>query len=78
MEEIIKQLDALYGPGKGLHVYNTIMPGIIADFNKMLASAPAGKEISEEYRLDDGKGSVIIKGKRSSNGETSMTSTFSI
>ncbi len=72
MEEIIKQLENIYGPGKGLHVFNTIMPGILADFHKMLESAPHGKEIFEEYRLEDGKASVILKGKRSSKPQISI------
>ncbi len=48
MEDMIKQLDNLYGQGKGFKVYTTIMPGIIADFNRMLEESPAGKEIDRK------------------------------
>ncbi len=73
MDEIIKQLDQIYGLGKGMTIYSTIMPGIISDFTGMLKKAPVGKEISEEYRLEDGKASVFVKGSRNAGGEPSFT-----
>ena len=35
-DKIIKELDNIYGSGKGEKVYLTIIPGILADFHKML------------------------------------------
>ena len=72
MDDIIKQLDQIYGPGRGFSVCNTIMPGILADFNKMLKNAPVDREISEEYCLEDMKASILVKGKRKSNGDPSL------
>ena len=72
MEDLIRQLDNLYGPGKGFKVYTTIMPGILADFKKMLDRTPVGEEISEEYHLEDGKGVIHLHGHRSPDGEVSI------
>lgn len=76
MDEIIKQLDQIYGPGKGTKVYNTIMPGIFSDFNNMLKKVPVGREISEEYRLEDGKASVIVKGMRKTGNDYTISATL--
>ena len=40
-ESIISKLKKIYGPAEGIRVYMTIMPGILADFNKMLDKAAA-------------------------------------
>ena len=72
MEELIKQLEELYGSGKGFKVYSTIMPGILADFNKMLRNSPVGREVVEEYHLEDGKAVIYVQGNRSANGQTSI------
>ena len=76
MDDIIKQLDQIYCPGRGFSVCNTIMPGILADYNRMLDHAPVGKEISEEYRLGDGKGAIHVKGIRQHNGKISTDIRF--
>ena len=73
-DTLIEQLESLYGQGKGFKVYTTIMPGILADFNKMLNAAPAGKEVTEEYHLEDGKGVIIMSGRRTSDGQITMKS----
>ena len=72
MDELIRQLDKLYSPGKGFKVYSTIIPGILADFNKMLKDSPVGREVTEEYHLEDGKGVIIVSGTRSANGQVSI------
>ncbi len=71
-DKLIEQLESLYGKGKGFKVYTTIMPGILADFNKMLNAAPAGKEVTEEYHLEDGKGVIIMSGHRTADGQITM------
>ena len=76
IDDIIKQLDQIYGPGRGFSVCNTIMPGILADFNKMLKNAPVDREISEEYRLEDGKGVIHVKGIRQNDGKISTDIRF--
>ncbi len=70
-QKIINQLDEIYGSGKGMNVYTTIMPGILADFDRMLGKAK-GAQVTEEYRLEDGKGSLYVTGKRSANGQTDI------
>ena len=66
--EVIKKLDGWYGPGQGFSVYTTIMPGILRDFNQMLQENP-GQTVQEEYRLEDGKGSLFLSGRLLKNGE---------
>ena len=70
-QKIINQLDDIYGPGKGKEIFMTIMPGIIADFDRML-SATKGSLVTEEYRIEDGKGTLYVTGKRSANGQTDI------
>ncbi len=70
-KKIINQLDDIYGPGKGMEIYMKIMPGILADFDRMLGRAK-GEQVMEEYRLEDGKGSLYVTGKRSANGQTDI------
>ena len=54
----------LYGGDKGLAVCNAVIPGVMADFRRMLRAAPEGRTVSETYRLDDGRGALRIEGRR--------------
>ena len=68
-KKIINQLDKIYGSGKGMNVYMTVMPGILADFDKMLKEASLGITISEQYNLDDNRCSLSLTGKRTPSGQ---------
>lgn len=68
-EKIMKELEKIYGIEKGRQVYMTIMPGILADFQKMLKKSPVGEKISEEYKLEDNKATIILRGSRKANNE---------
>ena len=70
-QKIINQLDEIYGIGRGMEVYMTIMPGILADFDRMLGAAK-GTRVTEEYRLEDGKGSLYVTGKKTANGQADI------
>ncbi len=70
-QKIINQLDEIYGPGKGMSIYMNIMPGILADFDRMLKKSK-GAALTEEYRLEDGKASLYVTGKRSANGRADI------
>ena len=70
-QNIINQLDEIYGPSKGFEVYTNIMPGILADFDRMLKGAK-GLQVTEEYRLEDGKGSLYVTGKKLQNGQADI------
>ena len=61
-DRVIKALDEIYGPGKGLDIYMTIMPGILADFDRMLSKANAGERVREQYNLEDGRGVILVTG----------------
>ena len=66
-EEIIGRFRTWYGEQEGMKVYLTVMPGIMADFDRMLGNRP-GELISEEYKLEDGKGSLILTGMKKPDG----------
>ena len=70
-QKIINQLDVIYGPGKGMSIYMNIIPDILADFDRMLGTAK-GEMVREEYRLEDGKASLYVTGRRSANGQTDI------
>jgi len=72
-EKIISQLDDIYGKGRGMGVYTTIMPGIIADFSKMLSVANAGVMLKEEYALEDKKAVVYVLGTKRTCGQTDIS-----
>ena len=67
--KLLEQLKKRYGNQRGTKIYLTIVPGILADFKKMLKDAEPGQEISETYHFEDGDGGVEVKGSRSASGE---------
>ena len=71
-QKLTGKLDLLYGAGNGTKVCMTILPGILADFQKMLAASAPGTKLQEEYRLDDGKGTLLLSGSRDLSGKTDM------
>ena len=71
-QKVIEDLDRIYTKGEGMKVYTAIMPGILGDFDRMLKGAPAGKSLTEEYRLEDGKGVLYVTGRRLANGQVEM------
>ena len=62
VEKLMDGLDKIYGPGRGAGVYMTIIPGILADFHKMLKKTSIGQEISEKYQLEDRKAVILLRG----------------
>ena len=67
---LMEELKKKYGSKEGTRIYLTIVPGILADFRKMLKKAEPEEEITETYRFEDGDGAVEVKGSRSADGET--------
>ena len=59
---VLTQKLSAYPPEKRNHLINVIFPGILMDFHKMLTKSAEGKEVSEEYRLDDGSMSILLSG----------------
>lgn len=68
MDNLLDQLQDKFGATEGLRMFNKVMPGIMGDFTKMLKATGVDKVISEEYRLDDGSGVIIVKGCRHADG----------
>lgn len=71
-DRLLDEFKHCYGSSEGLRIYLTVMPGILADFNKMLAKAPAGQRIREEYRMEDGSSTLILEGTRKGNGNQDL------
>ena len=67
MDNIIRHFREWYGPQEGMKVYLTVIPGIMADFNRMLDCRP-GEMVSEAYKLEDGKGTIILSGRKKKDG----------
>ena len=63
---------AMYGEKRGDAVCGAVIPGVMADFRKVLQAAPAGTTAAETYRLDDKRGDVILTGRRE-NGDLFLT-----
>ena len=69
MQELLLELQQRFGNAEGLRIFNTILPGIMGDFNSMLKISGIGVTVSEEYRLEDGSGVIRVQGKRQADGD---------
>ena len=72
-QKIIDRLDGIYGKGRGMEVYTKIMPGILADFEKMVKTSKAGQKITEQYRTEDGRAVLTATGSKTGNGTLDMS-----
>ncbi len=62
--ELENKLKLVFGSTEGQRLYQTIIPGILADFLKMYSAASPGRTVKEEYRLEDGSGIIILEADR--------------
>lgn len=69
---LLEQLKKKYGNKEGTRIYLTIVPGILADFKKVLAKADPDVVVSETYNFEDGDGAVIVTGSKDSSGNSSI------
>lgn len=70
-QSLIGALVPYYGLNGSARIASVILPGILKDFRKCLKEASVGKEISEEYTVDDGKVTLCLTGsRRMKNGHT--------
>ena len=72
-QKIIDKLDGIYGQGRGMEVYTNIMPGILADFEKMVKNTKAGEKITEQYRTEDKRAVLTVTGSKTGNGTLDMS-----
>ena len=72
-QRIIDRLDGIYGKGRGMEVYTNIMPGILADFEKMVKNTKAGEKITEQYRTEDKRAVLTVTGSKTGNGTLDMS-----
>ena len=68
MKSLQEELGRVYGTQEGMRISWTVMPGILADFRKMLDKAPAGRTVREEYRMEDGRISLRLEGRALATG----------
>ncbi len=60
VKEIEQELVRRYGLAEGQRVYQTIVPGILADYLKMYKKAKLGSMVRETYILEDGRGRIRL------------------
>lgn len=63
----------LYGPRRGPKICGAVIPGVMADFRKVLAGAEPGVPIGETYRADDRRTVVRLEGRRLPGGGAELT-----
>ena len=63
-----EELTKRYGAKEGMRIYLAIVPGILADFKKMLADKGPGEQISETYRFEDENAGVEVTGSKDASG----------
>lgn len=63
-EELHTALQKRYGREKGQQVYQAVVPGILADFTKVMAHASGSAPAREEYFLEDGRGSIVLTARK--------------
>ncbi len=61
ISDLEQELEQIYGKTEGHRVYQTVVPGIMADFLKMVGQASIGRRVKEEYHLEDGRGTIILE-----------------
>ena len=65
IEQILQnEINKIYGPEYGKKTGKVLIPAFLGDFRKVLEDSPAGNEVSEEYRTEDKKMHLILKGQR--------------
>ena len=62
-------LAEIYGSAEASRILMTVMPGITADFRKMLANAAPGETVREVYNLEDGRSAICLEGVRRGSEE---------
>ncbi len=72
-EQLIKR----YGAKEGMRIYLAIVPGILADFKKVLKEKAPDEIVSETYHFEDGDGAVIVTGSKDSSGKPQITAELS-
>ena len=66
--KLMDELKKKYGVKNGTRIYMTIVPGILADFKKVLAKTATGETVTETYSFEDGDGGVVVTGSRDDAG----------
>lgn len=63
-QSLIGALVPHYGLNGSARIASVILPGVLKDFRSCLKAAEIGKEIVEEYTVDDGKVTLRLVGSR--------------
>ena len=74
--ELERELQKCYGIREGSRVYRTVIPGILVDFLGMLKKAGVNEEVREEYRLEDGRGTIRLSARKTA-GAPQINADFS-
>ena len=63
-ENTKEKLSEIYGSAEASRILMTVMPGITADFRKMLETSAPGETVREVYNLEDGRCAICLEGVR--------------
>ncbi|MCR5283323.1 MAG: hypothetical protein K6E18_08125 [Lachnospiraceae bacterium] len=74
MKQLLTDIGRIAGAEKTSHYQVTVLPQILADFYKMLQGLQAGKEASEQYRMEDGSMEIRLRGIKQADGMVKITS----
>lgn len=70
--QLMEQLKKKYGQKAGTRIYLTVVPGILADFKKVLKKAAPDEVVCETYNFEDGDGAIVVTGSKSASGELKL------
>ena len=65
IEAVRREFVSLYGGKRGLSVCDAVIPGILGDFRKTVLAAEEGSAAEEEYRTEDRRAVLRLRGVRS-------------
>ena len=66
------ELKQRYGAKEGMRIYLKIVPGILADFKKVLAQKAPDEIVSETYHFEDDNEAVIVTGSKDATGKMTI------
>ena len=65
MQKLNREIAEIVGEAGLSHYQVTVLPGVFADFHKMLTGQTSNKVIKELYRMEDGKMEIELSGMKS-------------
>ena len=68
MDELTGKIRNIVGDEKAVHYQMNIIPRIVMDFYRMLRESEAGRQVSEDYQMEDGSMRISLTGEKDRKG----------